>query len=157
MNKSYVRDSLYVISVVHDLPVHDSSFLVTFDVASLYTNIPTDEGIAAVGRAFLRYPDPRRPDLTILTMLSIILKNNCFVFCGELFLQKSGVAMGSAFGSSFANIFLGEWEEKIFERCKPPVWLRFIDDIFMIWTLLFLNCLRFTILSTISPPPLRLS
>ncbi len=46
-NRSYVRDSLHVISSLHDTPVQDSFFLVTFDVSSLYTNIPTDDGIAA--------------------------------------------------------------------------------------------------------------
>lgn len=121
----------------------ESSFLETFDVASPYTNIPTNEGIAAVQRAFLRFPDPRRPDLTLLTLISIILKNNYFLLCGERFLQKSGTAWGCAFGSSFANSFLAEWEENIFYFYKPPVWFRFIDDIFLIWPLTFSELFSF--------------
>ena len=142
-NRSYVRDSLHVISCLHDTPVPESSFLVTFDVTSLYTNIPTDDGIAAVSRAFLRSPDPRRPDLTLLTMISLILKNNCFLFREEHFLQRSGTAMGCAFGPSFANIFLAEWEEKIFNYYLPPRWLRFIDDVFFIWPLTFTSLISF--------------
>ena len=134
-NESYVRDSTHLMASLLDFTVPAASLLVTLDVISLYTNIPTDEGIAAVRRAFLRHPDPQRPDLTILTMISIILKNNFFLFRGERFLQLSGTAMGCAFGSSFANIFLGDWEDKIFEFYKPPFWRRFIDDIFLIWPL----------------------
>ncbi len=132
-NESYVRDSTHIIASLHDFPVSDPSFLVTLDVSSLYTNIPTDDGLAAVRSAFLRNPDSRRPDLTLLSMITVILKNNAFVFRGERFLQKSGTAMGCAFGASFANIFLALWEEKIFNVYRPPVWRRFIDDIFLIY------------------------
>jgi hypothetical protein len=86
-NESYVRDSTHIIASLHDFPVSDPSFLVTLDVSSLYTNIPTDDGLAAVRSAFLRNPDSRRPDLTLLSMITVILKNNAFVFRGERFLQ----------------------------------------------------------------------
>ncbi len=106
----------------------------------------------AVRRAFLRSPDPRRPDLTLLTMISIILKNNCFLFRDERFIQKSGTPMGCAFGPSFANIFLGEWEEEIFTYYLPPCWLRFIDDIFLIWPFSFTSLFYFRdLVNSIAP------
>lgn len=129
---SYVRDSSHVISLIHDCSIEVSSFLVTFDIKSLYTNIPTDNGVAAVSEAFKKYPDPKRPDLTILTMLRLILTHNTFLFKGELFLQRQGTAMGCPFGPSYANIFLAQWEDKLFP-CRPQLWLRFIDDIFFVW------------------------
>ena len=132
--KSYVRDSLHVISRLQDVKCPEESFLVTFDVASLYTNIPTEDGINAVKNAFIKFPDPRRPDLTILSMLRILLTNNNFIFGEERFLQVQGTAMGCAFGPSYANIFLAEWEEHVFlYHIKPLFWIRFLDDIFMIW------------------------
>ena len=131
--QSYVRDSLHVIAIIEDTFLNDSSLLVTLDIVSLYTNIPTENGIAAVAKAFQRYPDRRRPDLTLLTMLRIILTHNAFLFRGEQFLQTQGTAMGCAFGSSYANIFLSDWEDVIFAHHRPPVWLRYIDDIFIVW------------------------
>ncbi len=132
--KSFVRDSTHVISLLSNVKVSDASLLATFDIVSLYTNIPTEDGIAAVSRAFLKFPDPRRPDLTLLTMLRLLLKSNCFYFQKELFLQLQGTAMGCAFGSSYANIFLADWEERVFQFQEQPVfWVRFIDDIFLIW------------------------
>ena len=41
--------------------------------------------------------------------------------------------MGKTFAQNYANLFLGEWEEKTLEKCvlKPSVYWRFLDDIFM--------------------------
>ena len=131
---SYVRDSLHVISLLSNFPISDNSVFVTMDVRSLYTNIPTNAGIAAVSRAFLKYPDPRRPDLTILTILRILLTSNVFRFNGNSFLQTHGTAMGCAFGASYANIFLSEWDDRISQFPNAPVlWLRFIDDVLALW------------------------
>ncbi|MEL7523242.1 MAG: hypothetical protein AAGJ80_16780, partial [Cyanobacteria bacterium J06553_1] len=86
--------------------------LFTLDVAALYTNIPIDEGISAVAESFLRNPDPERPDLSLLTLLRIILCSNVFEYKGSSWLQLHGVAMGQVFGGSFANIFMGRWEHR---------------------------------------------
>ena len=44
--------------------------------------------------------------------------------------------MGTRMGPSYANLFLGKFEHNALLRAsyKPYLWLRFIDDIFMIWT-----------------------
>ena len=131
---SYIRDSMHLISILNDVNVNKDTILFSMDITSLYTNIPVEEGIEAVARAFLKFPDPKRPDLSLLTLLRLILKNNTFVFNGDLFQQIHGVAMGCAFGASFANIFLMEWEQHIFMLNKQPVvWKRYIDDIFGTW------------------------
>ena len=133
--QSYVRDSLHVVSLLQDFHCETPFILFTFDIASLYTNVPIEEGVAAVGRAFLKHKDPQRPDLTILSLLRLLLTSNDFIFKNRRFLQTHGTAMGCAFGSSFANIFLAEWEAAIGQHhCTPVLWLRYIDDIFGIWT-----------------------
>ena len=93
-------------------------------------NIPHEAGIAACGRAFIRFPDERRPDLTVLSVLRLFLNSNDFMFHHECFQQTHGTMMEGAFGGSYASIFLGEWEERALSLEKHPVlWLRFIDDI----------------------------
>jgi hypothetical protein len=131
---SFVRDSLHVVSLLKDVILTKPVILFTMDITSLYTNIPTNEGIAAVGRAFLKHTDAKRPDLTILSLLRLLLTTNDFMFGDHRFLQTHGTAMGCAFGGAFANIFLSEWEEKILNHPKPPcLWLRYIDDVFGVW------------------------
>ena len=132
---SYVRDSLHVIARLKELRVVSPVILFTLDVSSLYTNIPLEDGIAAVSRAFLRHPDPRRPDLTLLSMLRLLLSSNDFSFRGQRFLQTYGTAMGCAFGGSYANIYLTEWDKAAHgHSLTPRLWLRYIDDVFGIWT-----------------------
>ena len=134
LNPSYVRDSLHVLALVADVSVSKNSILFTMDVKSLYTNIPVTEGLQSVSNAFLKHPDRRRPDASVLSILRILLTSNDFEFRSERFLQVHGTAMGSAYGASFANIFLGEWEQQISEfPLQPKIWLRYIDDIFGIW------------------------
>ena len=45
-------------------------------------------------------------------------------------------AMGTKMAPSFANLFLGYFEVNALENApfQPHTWLRYIDDIFMIWT-----------------------
>ena len=132
---SFVRDSMHVISIVRDFSLPDNAILFSLDVTSLYTNIPHEAGIAACGRAFIRFPDERRPDLTVLSMLRLLLNSNDFMFRHERFQQTHGTMMGGAFGGSYGSIFLGEWEERALSLDKHPVlWLRFIDDILGVWT-----------------------
>ena len=50
--------------------------------------------------------------------------------------QISGTAIGTKCAPSYACIFMDEFETKFIEsqKNKPLVWLRYIDDIFFIWT-----------------------
>ena len=48
----------------------------------------------------------------ILTFLKFILTLNSFVFNGINYLQKKGCAMGNKCAPSYANIFMGWFEEK---------------------------------------------
>jgi len=46
--------------------------------------------------------------------------------------------MGTEMAPSYANLVLGKFEHDalINSPYQPHIWLRFIDDIFMIWTIL---------------------
>ena len=66
----------------------------------------------------------------------MILGRNNFSFNGKHFLQTHGTAMGTRMTPSYANLFMGNFEQLAIENAplKPVVWWRYIDDIFMIWT-----------------------
>ncbi|TWW64203.1 hypothetical protein D4764_03G0012110 [Takifugu flavidus] len=44
--------------------------------------------------------------------------------------------MGKRFAPAYANIYMAEWEEGIFEKCQqqPLIYLRYLDDIWGIWS-----------------------
>ena len=73
-----------------------------------------------------------------ICFLKLILTRNNFVFNGINYLQKKGCAMGTKFAHSYVNIFMGRFEENfIFPLLTSDnlsdFYLRFIDDIFLIW------------------------
>ena len=134
--KYYVEDTTDFIKKIEAIDhVSDDSYLVSLDVRSLYTNIPHKEGIEAVKQK-LKKSKPSINIKVILTFLKLILTLNNFVFNGINYLQKKGCAMGTKCAPSYANIFMGWFEEKfIFPLLTnlSDFYLRFIDDIFLIW------------------------
>ena len=138
---SYVQDTTdflrRIFSLNQDLP--DNIILITFDVKSLYTNIPNDQGIQACVD-MLNENNIITPKLkqSVIDILSLILNKNSFTFNNEHFLQIHRTAMGSPMAPTYANIFMAILERKLLNEAPqgliPIEWIRFIDDIFAIWT-----------------------
>ena len=139
---AYVRDTQHFLEILSETALTPNCLLATLDVDSLYTNIDNDAGIRAVGQAFKNNPiawvnkvrDNRR-DKEILELLKLCLENNDFIFDNEWYLQISGTAMGKKFAPNYANIFMADWESQALAKCnkEPLLYLRFLDDIFVIW------------------------
>ena len=113
--------------------------MASFDVTSLFTNIPVDETIEIItNRLFsncCRFHGLTRSDFTKLLGLSV--KNCHFVFNGRLYHQVDGVAMGSPLGPLFANIFMSFHEKDWLHNCpssfKPLLYRRYVDDYFLLF------------------------
>ena len=108
----------------------------TFDVSSLYTNIPHDEGIIASCEALSRngHSDPPISDLK--SLMSHVLTKNNLTFMDKHYLQVFGTAMGTRMAPSFACLFMTKLEQQMIDSapCRPWIWWRYIDDNFCIWT-----------------------
>ncbi|XP_050780111.1 uncharacterized protein LOC127034846 [Gopherus flavomarginatus] len=100
------------------------------DVEALYTNIPPTDGIQAV-RNFI--PDDATAQL-VAELCAFILTHNYFKFDDNIYLQISGIAMGTRIAPQYANIFMVDLEQ-CFLSSRPLMLLLclcYIDDI--IWT-----------------------
>ena len=137
---SYVQDTTAFLHKLRNLPerLPKDTFLVTMDVRSLYTNIPNDEGIAAV-KSFLQErgnPDDQKLTKVISAFLTLILTLNNFQFNDQNFLQINGVSMGTKCAPTYATLFMGKFEQiHILPRLGElaSLYCRFIDDIFFLW------------------------
>ena len=135
--KSYVRDTQHFISRIKLLGhIPDNALLVTLDVSSLYTNIPNYEGLLAVAEHLRSDPDKHKIGPHLIRILKLVLHSMSFSFNGDHYLQIGGTAMGTAAAPNYANLFMDRFETKALSNwpLKPLIWLRFIDEIFMIWT-----------------------
>ena len=138
--RSYLKDTTDFIKKLESLPkLEQNSLLCTLDMSSLYTNIPNLEGKRAVARSLIKHRQhnggPEPSNTSICRMLDMVLTMNVFRFNGEVFLQRSGTAMGTRVAPTYANIFMSDFEDRfVYTYHKQPrLWLRFIDDIFFIW------------------------
>ena len=57
-------------------------------------------------------------------------------FNQDMFLHIKGTAMGTKMAPQYVNLVMADLEEKILDKFpnKPIIYLRYIDDIFLIWT-----------------------
>ena len=71
----------------------------------------------------------------ICRLTNLVLTKNYFEFNNKLYRQTQSTAMGTRMAPTFANIFMKYIELHLIETSpkKPKMWLRFIDDILMIW------------------------
>ena len=115
-------------------------YMTSFDVESLYTNIPLDETInICVSKLFGRkqkFKGFSKTDFRLL--LQYAVKDSLFIFNGNYYTQQDGVSMGSPLSPVLANIFLGHWEEIWLHECPlkfaPKYYKRYIDDTFVLFS-----------------------
>ena len=143
---SFIKDTGHFLYILQNLgPLPAGSLLVTYDVTSLYTNIPLVEAERAVARMLLQArPHATSPsNQSLLRLLRHVFQGNIFSFSDgvklHFYLQVNGVSMGSKCAPSVACTFMGDFERIHIhslppDKPKPLIWLRFIDDIFAIWT-----------------------
>ena len=98
---------------------------------ALKTNISHEGAIASFKNRFDNHPHKT----FLLNLLKYVLKNNVFQFNNETFSQLCGIAMGTKLAPALATIYIGDLEEAFIQDrdWKPTLWLRYIDDVFMIW------------------------
>lgn len=135
-HSAYVKDTYHFIELVKNLRIPINSYFFSMDVDALYTNIPIQAGIDCVKKVFEENPDHKRPDAELLQLLDINLTRNDFMFDNQYYLQVKGTAMGKKFAPAYANLFMANWEKEAIAKCKkkPAQYLRYLDDIWGVWT-----------------------
>ncbi|XP_078506952.1 uncharacterized protein LOC144767356 [Lissotriton helveticus] len=139
---SYIQDSKHILSILADIAWQPGLIMATLDVVSLYTSIEPDLGLAAVTRALNTRPITLLEHTKMLvTMMDIILNQNFIVFDKRWYKQTRGVAMGSRFSPSFANLYMGALEADMIWSIRGTKWIdyilywgRYIDDCLLIWS-----------------------
>jgi hypothetical protein len=136
--KNIIRDSFSFVKDVRVLPKDFSKYkMVSFDVTSLYTNVPIDETIAIILKHLYEIrttaPSIKKDDMNKLLIFAT--KNSHFLFNGNVYDQIDGVSMGSPLAPLLAEIFLQEFERKsvaLFAELGIIYWKRYVDDTFVL-------------------------
>ena len=130
------QDSFTFVNEIQDIPL-SSNFMVSFDVESLFTNIPLNECIDLA----VRYIKEDNTDIKLSatelkTLLRFATSQTHFLFKGSFYDQVDGVSMGSPLAPVLANLFMGHNEKDWIENYKGSKILfyrRYVDDTFCVF------------------------
>ena len=108
-------------------------FLVSYDVTSLFTNIPLQETIdIAINLIFNHNLNLKITRKEPKKFFRFATSKTHFIFDSKFYNQIDGVAMGSPLAPVLANIFMGFHESKWLNEYnlnKPKFYLRYVDNI----------------------------
>jgi hypothetical protein len=124
-------DSRALITLLESTTVSRNSFLVTFDVESMYPSIDVPLAAEACARAV-----GGRMSGVVHELLLFVMTNNYFSLGSDVYEQIHGGAMGTPCMPPVANIHMAYWVEARVHAAAtywPRIYKRFIDDGFLVW------------------------
>ena len=134
----HLKNTQHFIQQLQGKRLEPGEAITSFDVKALFTSVPVQPSILIVKQRLQQ--DNTRPQRTsmsisqITSLLEFCLTHTYFLFQGKYYEQVQGAAMGSPISPLIANIFMEEFEVKALNSFPhpPSLWLRFVDDTFVI-------------------------
>ena len=128
-----IKSTKDFIRQVKEEPIPAGYEMVSFDVKSLFTNVPLDRTIDIILNRIYDHKELETPitRCEMKEMLTLCTKNVHFTYNRKIFVQTDGVAMGSPLGPVFADIFMIELEKSLLPDIYIQYikfWRRYIDD-----------------------------
>ena len=132
-----VTDSFSFVEELRSFDLNNK-FLISFDVESLFTNIPLNETIdIAVDLIFKHDPKFSIKKSDLKKLFSFATAETHFLFNGKFYDQVDGVAMGSPLAPILANLFLGfheeTWLNNFNHSTRLLLYRRYVDDTFCVF------------------------
>ena len=129
-NTSDMMTRINEIRIFHDLK------LASFDVKSLFTNVPVNDALDAIEKVVKSIADEDLPlpKEDYLKLVELCMNFGCFSFNKEEYVQHSGLAMGSPLSPVAACLFMEILEETHFLKIigSDSIWLRYVDDVLIV-------------------------
>ncbi|XP_063540745.1 uncharacterized protein LOC134749659 [Cydia strobilella] len=126
---SFVKDSRHFIDILKGITLEPDDIMVSFDVESLFTNVPVKECLEVVRG---KLSDGGISE-SVMVLLRNCLEGSYFLYNGKHYLQIDGVAMGSPVAPVLANIWMEHIEASIdLQPWAVKLWKRCVDDVFCV-------------------------
>ena len=111
---TFVKDSRDFVEKARKLRLEEGSILVSFDVTSLFTEVPIAEALEVIGRRLEEQEvEDRRTTHSVESVkrqLHLCLTSTYFMWNGRFYEQKEGAAMGNPLSPVVGNIYTEHFE-----------------------------------------------
>ena len=132
------KNSTTFSNYIRNVPIEDDEIMVSFDVTSLYTNIPIIDTLNII-KDYVHSNDQfaRKtaiPQDKFHDLVNLVLTTTWYTFNSQFYQQTDGVAMGGPASSTTAEIYMQAHESTAISTAlhPPKVWEQFVDDVYSI-------------------------
>jgi hypothetical protein len=113
-------------------------YCVSFDVVSLFTNIPLEDTITTIANVLYSDDAVMRPPMPKVSFIALLrcATGGIFSHRDQLYTQRDGVSMGNPLAPTLANFFLGYLETELLQETNihyPAMYGRYVDDVFCVF------------------------
>ena len=134
--KYHVQNVKQLAGETKAVKLEEDDMFVSHDVVSLFTNTPIPQSIEIISNKLKKDKTLKKRTLltpeNIVELLEFVLTTTYFMFRGQIYQQKFGIAMGSPVLPIVANLFMEDLEQRAMESAsaelRPTLWKRYVDD-----------------------------
>lgn len=128
-----VKNNIQFVENIKNLRIEEDELLISFDVVSLYPNVPISTALEAI-KNWLNNLDITPEEAELYAKLtSKCMEQNEFQYDNNFYKLKHGTSMGHPLSCFVANAFMGHLETEMHKNNQlPKVWHRYVDDVFTI-------------------------
>ncbi|KAI5743391.1 hypothetical protein M8J77_017676 [Diaphorina citri] len=132
-----LKNSYHFAECIKKTKITESDIMASFDVEDLFGSVPVKETNEIIMEKLREDESITERELAgIQELLEIVSTNNYFQFKGEIYRRKEGLPMGNPISPVMSNIFMETLEKSTLHQtvtCKPKIYKRYVDDIFLIF------------------------
>ncbi|XP_062714231.1 uncharacterized protein LOC134291004 [Aedes albopictus] len=130
-----IRDSFTFAAEIKHLKVPEDHVIVSFDVISLFTNVPKELILRAIREDWDRIKEHTQINMYLfLEIVNFCLDNSYFMFRSQIYSQKFGTAMGSPLSPILADIVLNKLITTVVQSLDFVILFlkKYVDDFFIV-------------------------